>query len=51
MSEQGEFNLKHRLTGAAILIALSVIILPLLLGSYSQQDNSVNANNASENTA
>ena len=30
-----DFNMKHRLTGAGILISLGVVILPWLLGSYS----------------
>lgn len=38
MSSESEINIKHRLTGAAILIALGVIVLPLLLGSYSNND-------------
>lgn len=33
--EGGDFNMKHRLTGAALLISLGVVILPWLLGSYS----------------
>jgi len=39
MSVDKEINIKHRLTGAAILITLGVIILPMLLGSYSQGDS------------
>ncbi len=39
MSNDGEINIKHRLTGAAILIALGVIIIPLLLGSYTSKDS------------
>lgn len=38
LTESDEINIKHRLVGAAILITLGVIILPLLLGSYSNND-------------
>jgi len=30
-----DFNMKHRLTGAGLLISLGVVVLPWLLGSYS----------------
>ena len=34
-AQTGDFNLKHRLTGAGILISFGVVVLPWLLGSYS----------------
>jgi len=33
--QAADFNMKHRLTGAGLLISLGVVILPWLLGSYS----------------
>ncbi len=43
-----DFNLKHRITGAAVLIFFGVLVLPALLGPPSGTDTSQDANAANQ---
>lgn len=47
----GDFNMKHRLTGAGLLISLGVVVLPWLLGSYSISSDTESTVSTAEKTS